>query len=353
MSGRALEPQRLPIERFDYELPPDLIAQQPIEPRDAARLLVVGRVSGELRDRRFVELPGLLQPGDLLVLNDTRVLPARLRARRSTGGLVDLLLLYRDQDGVWSALARPAKRLRDGERLSLLDRASAVTPDGVQVMGRDNAGVRLRFEDERAIHAYGAAPLPPYIRVPLSDPERYQTVYAEVEGSAAAPTAGLHFTERVLAACRERGVSIAMVTLHVGLDTFQPIRVDDAREHPMHAEWFHVGAATRAALRAARARGGRVIGVGTTAVRTLEALPDVTLNRDDTQALSGWTRLYITPGHTFRVADGMLTNFHLPRTTLLLLVSALAGEATIRRAYAHAVEQRYRFYSFGDAMLIV
>jgi S-adenosylmethionine:tRNA ribosyltransferase-isomerase len=343
----------LPISRFDYELPPELIAQQPLEPRDAARLLVVGRDDGKLSDCRFTDLPELLRPGDLLVLNDTRVLPARVRARRATGGAVELLLLTRQADGSWSALARPAKRVRAGETLQVLDHRGEITPETLQVIEREADGVRVRFDDEGTLHTHGLTPLPPYIHESLADPERYQTIYGSVEGSAAAPTAGLHFTERVLRACRERGVTIATVTLHVGLDTFQPIRVEDARDHTLHAEWRQVNAATLHELRAARARGARVIGVGTTAVRTLESLPDDALTDVVTGEHSGWTKLYITPGHRFRVVDGMLTNFHLPRTTLLLLVSALAGEATIRRAYEHAVLERYRFYSFGDAMLII
>jgi S-adenosylmethionine:tRNA ribosyltransferase-isomerase len=346
-------PDPLPVSRFDYELPPELIAQQPLEPRDAVRLLVVSRADGALTDCRFTDLPQLLRAGDVLVLNDTRVLPARVRAQRSSGGHVELLLLTRHSDGDWSALARPAKRLRAGETLYVLDHNGAPSSDTLHVVGRDVDGLRVRFEDEGAIHAHGLTPLPPYIHETLADPERYQTIYGVVEGSAAAPTAGLHFTERVLAACRERGVTIATVTLHVGLDTFQPIRVEDAREHTLHAEWRHVSAATQRELRAARERGGRIIGVGTTAVRTLESLPDAALPDTESGDQSGWTKLYITPGHDFRMVDGMLTNFHLPRTTLLLLVSALAGEETIRRAYEHAIAARYRFYSFGDAMLII
>jgi S-adenosylmethionine:tRNA ribosyltransferase-isomerase len=264
-----------------------------------------------------------------------------------------LLLLTRHADGSWSALARPARRLRTGETLRALDHNGAPTTDTLQVIDRDADGVHVRFDDESTLHAHGLTPLPPYIHESLADPERYQTIYGSVEGSAAAPTAGLHFTERVLTACRERGVSIATVTLHVGLDTFQPIRVEDARDHTLHAEWRHASADTLRELRSARERGARVIGVGTTAVRTLESLPDNALTDANSGDESGWTKLYIMPGHQFRVVDGMLTNFHLPRTTLLLLVSALAGETTILRAYEHAIAERYRFYSFGDAMLII
>ena len=211
----------------------------------------------------------------------------------------------------------------------------------------------VRFQDDGAITRHGQTPLPPYINARLHDPERYQTVYASADGSAAAPTAGLHFTEQVLENCARRDIAIARITLHVGLGTFQPIRVADARDHTMHAEWRRVDAQALAALRAARHRGGRVIAVGTTAVRTLESLPDEALSASPQQTYEGWTSLYITPGYSFRVVDGMITNFHLPRTTLLLLVSALAGEETVRRAYAHAIRERYRFYSFGDAMLIL
>ncbi|HEX5167082.1 MAG TPA: tRNA preQ1(34) S-adenosylmethionine ribosyltransferase-isomerase QueA [Thermomicrobiales bacterium] len=347
-------PEPLPVDRLDYDLPEELIAQQPAEPRDSSRLLVVSRSDGSLQDHIFRELPTLLQPGDLIVVNDTRVLPARLLARRSSGGRVELLLLARQADGSWQSMARPARRLRPGETLTLLDHSDALSGDHVEVIGREDDSVIVRFHDEADVQRHGRVPLPPYIHESAPDPERYQTVYSREPGSAAAPTAGLHFTDAVMDACRERGVEFASVTLHVGLDTFQPIKTADARDHQIHSEWFAVSAATLNAVAAAKREGRRVVAVGTTSVRTLESVADVVLaNELPADAISGPTRLYITPGYQYRVVDVMLTNFHLPRTTLLLLVSAFAGEELMRDAYAHAIRERYRFYSFGDAMLIV
>ncbi|HAX23985.1 MAG TPA: tRNA preQ1(34) S-adenosylmethionine ribosyltransferase-isomerase QueA, partial [Chloroflexi bacterium] len=245
----------IPLNWFDYKLPPDLIAQQPVEPRDAARLLLVDRSSGALSDRTFRDLPDLLNPGDLIVVNDTRVLPARLFARRLSGGRVELLLLDRNADGVWRAMGRPARRLRAGERLELLDSQDEVTNDGVDVVGRDAEQVLVRFDDEEAIERHGHVPLPPYIHDRLDDPERYQTIYARDPGSAAAPTAGMHFTVDVLGRCRSRGVQVAPITLHVGLGTFQPIKTVDARDHEMHAEIFSLSAATVEMIRGTRVSG--------------------------------------------------------------------------------------------------
>ena len=343
----------IPLNWFDYKLPPDLIAQQPVEPRDAARLLLVDRSSGALSDRTFRDLPDLLNPGDLIVVNDTRVLPARLFARRLSGGRVELLLLDRNADGVWRAMGRPARRLRAGERLELLDSQDEVTNDGVDVVGRDAEQVLVRFDDEEAIGRHGHVPLPPYIHDRLDDPERYQTVYARDPGSAAAPTAGMHFTVDILERCRSRGVQVAPITLHVGLGTFQPIKTVDARDHQMHAEIFSVSAATVEMIRETRVSGGRVLAVGTTSVRTLETIASSVLAGGPARSLAGETRLFITPGTPFQLVDLMLTNFHLPRTTLLLLVASFAGEALMRQAYQHAIAEQYRFYSFGDAMLIV
>jgi S-adenosylmethionine:tRNA ribosyltransferase-isomerase len=343
--------QPLPVERFDYDLPPELIAQAPADPRDSSRLLVVDRVGGHLRDHTFYELPALLRPGDVLVVNDTRVMAARLLARRATGGRVELLLLSQGNDGLWTALARPARRLRPGEQLSLIDRDGATGDARVQIIGRQDDTVSVAIADPAIVERYGRVPLPPYITSSIDDPERYQTVYAREMGSAAAPTAGLHFTPRVLERLRERDVELRTVTLHVGLDTFQPIKSADALDHAMHAEWYHVSGETAAALAAAKRAGRRVVAVGTTSVRTLETLGAG--GTVEPREHAGWTKLYITPGCQFRVVDAMLTNFHLPRTTLLLLVSAFAGDELIRRAYQHAIWERYRFYSFGDAMLIV
>lgn len=348
------EANALPVERFDYELPPELIARQPAEPRDASRLLVVSRDDGSLSDRVFRELPSLLRPGDLIVINDTRVMPARLFARRATGGQVELLLLSRLPDGRWKAIARPARRLRPGETLRLLDHDGSVSTDVVIIGDREDDALVVTFTDETAIERRGRVPLPPYIHDTRADPERYQTVYSRESGSAAAPTAGLHFTTDVMAACRGREIDFASVTLHVGLDTFQPIKTADARDHTIHSEWFEVPAESVATIAGAKRAGRRIVAVGTTSVRTLESAADAILRVDAaSSAVSGSTRLYITPGYEYRIVDLMLTNFHLPRTTLLLLVSAFAGEDLVRAAYAHAVRERYRFYSFGDAMLIV
>ncbi len=344
----------LPVDRFDYDLPPELIAQQPAEPRDSARLLVVSREDDSLYDHVFRELPDLLQPGDLIVINDTRVIPARLIARRESGGRVEFLLLSRRSNGSWRALARPARRLRLGEALQIVGHDEVVTAEMVQVVDRDDASVIVTFADEGSIDRHGRVPLPPYIHDTSADPERYQTVYSREAGSAAAPTAGLHFTPAVMDECRARGIEFATVTLHVGLDTFQPIKTADARDHQIHSEWFEVSVETLAAVAEAKRSGRRVIAVGTTSVRTLESVADAVHAPDfPTSPISGPTRLYITPGYEYSVVDVILTNFHLPRTTLLLLVSAFAGDELTRRAYQHAIREGYRFYSFGDAMLIV
>ena len=349
-----IPPAPLPVDRFDYDLPPELIAQRPAEPRDSARLLVVSRTDGSLSDHTFRELPALLRPGDLIVVNDTRVMSARLIARRESGGRIELLLLERRTDGLWRSLARPARRLRAGEALTLLDHDDRLTSDSVGVVEREGESVIVAFGDESAIERHGRIPLPPYIHDTSADPERYQTVYSRELGSAAAPTAGLHFTPEVIEGCRTRGIEFASVTLHVGLDTFQPIKTPDARDHQIHSEWFEISSEALSAVSAAKRAGRRVIAVGTTSVRTLESVADQTLAATSSiEPIAGPTKLYITPGFNYRVVDVMLTNFHLPRTTLLLLVSAFAGEDLVRAAYAHAIRERYRFYSFGDAMLIV
>ena len=309
---------------LDYELPRELIAQHPSERRDASRLLVHDRASGESRHRRFDELPAELADGTLVVVNDTRVLPARLRLERPGGGEAEVLLLERlGENGTWEALARPSRKLRPGQRLGPVE---LLEPLGE---GR----WRLRLEGEPA----GEAPLPPYIREPLADPERYQTVYARSDGSAAAPTAGLHFTPELLAA-----LDVERVTLHVGLDTFRPLAAETLEEHELHSERYEVEPAVWERIRGAE----RVLAVGTTTVRVLESLARGA-------PLSGRTDLFITPGFEFRRADALLTNFHLPRSTLLALVMAFAGVEETRRLYRLAIEERYRFYSFGDAMLLL
>ena len=331
------------LDDLDYALPPELIAQEPVEPRDASRLLVVDRASGALSDRAFRDLPELLRPDDVVVLNTTRVIPARLRLRRASGGAAEVLLLEARADGDWEALVRPARRLRIGERLA---------GDGLEaeVVERRDAGeavVRLHADGplEAALERAGEMPLPPYIGTPLRDPERYQTVYAARPGSAAAPTAGLHFTPELLA--RVRAVcAVEEVELQVGLDTFRPVQAEDLDDHVMHSERYAVDPAARARIAAARAAGGRVVTIGTTAVRVLETIADPAASD------AGRTALLIQPGYGFRAVDALVTNFHLPRSTLLALVMALGGESALRAAYAHAVRERYRFYSFGDAMLI-
>src|SRR5207237_7384055 len=308
---------------LDYALPPELIAQRPLERRDHSRLLVYERASGEVRHRRFDELTEELAAGTLTVVNDTRVLPARLRLQRPGGGEAEVLLLERlGPDGLWEGLARPSRRLKAGQRLGPVE---LLEPLGE---GR----WRLRLEGEPA----GEAPLPPYITEPLGDPERYQTVYAASEGSAAAPTAGLHFTPELLG-----GLEVERVTLHVGLDTFRPVTVEALAEHELHSERYEVAPAAWERIRSA----SHVLAVGTTTVRVLE-----TLARG--APLAGRTELFVTPGFEFRRVDHLLTNFHLPRSTLLALVMAFAGVEQTRRLYELAIEERYRFYSFGDAMLI-
>ena len=348
---------------FDYELPPELIAQTPIEPRDASRLLVVNRATGELAHRQFRDIGEYLRPGDLLVANRSRVIPARLAGRKAgSGGAVEALLLARRPDlgsDCWEALVRPGRRIREGQALLFAaPAASDLAPTlAATVVARTEAGGRiLRFAPpasgepvDAALARLGTVPLPPYIRAPLADPERYQTVYSREPGSAAAPTAGLHFTPELLARLAARGVQTAFVLLHVGLDTFRPVDEEDPHEHKMHSEAFALDAQAAAQINAARAGGGRIVAVGSTSVRVLESLPDA-----PTIAPSqGQTALFIMPGHQFRRVDALITNFHLPRSSLLMLVSAFAGHDLMRRAYAEAVAARYRFFSFGDAMLML
>jgi S-adenosylmethionine:tRNA ribosyltransferase-isomerase len=356
----------LRVSDFDFDLPAELVAQEPPTTRGTSRLLLVDRTAGTMANRRFTDLPALLRRGDLVVLNDTRVFPARLLgSRRPGGGAVECLLVRRldDERGsrpdreTWSALVHPGQRLRPGTELDFTGAGRVLRG---QVVGRHFHGrrtVELWTEDgspvRDAVHALGHVPLPPYIRRPDSgaDRERYQTVYARHEGSIAAPTAGLHFTPDVLAALADRGVETAMVTLHVGYGTFQPVRAEWVADHRMEDEQYEVGAGTADALNRARAEGRRIIAVGTTTTRTLESLPIDAGGR--VPAGRGATSLFIAPGHTFRVVGGLVTNFHVPRSSLLMLVSAFGGLELIRRAYAHAVAERYRFYSYGDAMLIL
>ena len=336
---------------FDYQLTPDLIAQTPIEPRDAARLLVLQRATEQIEHHIFRELPELLRPGDLLVMNDTRVLKARMRGRLiDSGGAVELLLLRDLGGGRWEAMARPGRRLRPGRRVLISGPSGESTEALIEARGEDGTRI-VSFPPGVMPGELGDTPLPPYITAPLSDPERYQTVYAREAGSAAAPTAGLHFTNELLERLAGRGIGTAHITLHVGPGTFRPVNVDDPRTHDMHAEFFHLPISALRAMQQTRAAGGRIVAVGTTAVRTLEHAGTSVFTA--TEALSGWTKLLILPGYHWQVIDALVTNFHLPRSTLLMLVSALAGREFVLRAYQEAVTTRYRFYSFGDAMLVL
>ena len=360
---------------FDYDLPPELIAQTPVEPRDASRLLVLDRATGGVEHRRFTDILELIPPNAVLVLNHSRVIPARLYGRRSdTGGRVELLLLRREEAGIWQALGRPGRGLRPGSIIRLEPPPSSKQPPNpadfpvsgphagewveAEVVSVENDGIRrIRLSMESGIDRMGQMPLPPYIHQPLADPERYQTVYSREPGSAAAPTAGLHFTPQLLDDLRDRGVKTAFLTLHVGLDTFRPVSEDNPREHAIHTEYYELPAQTADILSDARARGNPVIAVGTTSVRTLEQVgrdlaESGKLEENSLMPVSGQADLYILQGHQFRLVDGMITNFHLPRSTLVMLVSAFAGRENILAAYQEAIQEKYRFYSFGDAMLI-
>ncbi len=338
---------------FDYHLPPDLIAQTPIAFRDQSRLLVASRADGSLTDHRFSELVDSLYEGDVLVLNDSRVIPARLRGRRvASGGSVEMLLLRRLEDEVWETLVRPARRIRVGEVVELVDGAqgSGVT---CEIVGAGERGIRLvKFPSAAPLARIGSVALPPYVHVPLGDPERYQTVYARSEGSVAAPTAGLHFTPDLLAAIAARGVVCRFVTLHVGLDTFRPVEEADPAEHTIHREYGIIAPEVAGELTRARRDGRRIVCVGTTSVRLVEAAAQVG-PPDRVDAFDGWVDLFILPGYRFRMVDAMVTNFHLPRSTLLMLVAAFGGRDFILAAYRQAAARGYRFYSFGDAMLIL
>lgn len=368
---------------FDYQLDPERIAQTPVEPRDASRLMVVDRGDGSIAHRRFRDIGDYLAPGDLLIFNDTRVIAARLFARKlhptaasddqKIGGRVELLLLKQRDDGGWHVLVK-GKRVRPGTRLALLDPHTR-QPDGMHatVVGGGERGERVvRFdpplETGPTLDQIGTVPLPPYIHTELSDPERYQTVYARWPGSAAAPTAGLHFTPELLLALREKGVEFGFVTLHIGLDTFRPVAVENIEDHPMHTEYAVLSAQTAQQINQARLSGRHVVAVGTTAVRVLESAAQQAACEADgacawqtVTAFEGETDLFITPGYRFRAVDRLITNFHLPRSTLLMLVSAFAGLELTRQAYQTAIDFRdkdadlpaYRFYSFGDAMLIL
>ncbi len=360
-------PSSLRTSDFDYHLPQGFVAQTPIEPRDHARLLVLERATGDILHQHVYDLPAYLHAGDLLVPNDTRVIPARLLGKKESGGQVEVFLLKPMAEGAWQAMVR-GKNLTVGKRIEI----GGNTEGGVvatieQVLQGPLRLVSFDPPIEPLLEDIGQVPLPPYIHTSLDNPERYQTVYNRREGSVAAPTAGLHFTPDLLLQLRDQGVQMAYVTLHVSLDTFRPVQEEDPHLHEIHSEWLQFSAETARLVNETRLRGNRIVAVGTTSVRSLEtaakialglspcdpAPADLACGWQTTAAWSGETDLYILPGHPFRAVDVMLTNFHLPRSTLLMLVSAFAGKASIDRAYAEAIAEEYRFFSFGDAMLIL
>ncbi len=361
------QPTYIPISDFDYHLPPERIAQTPVEPRDHARMLVLHRETGEIEHKHVYDIIEYLNAGDLLVLNDTRVIPARLLGRKETGGRAEVFLLRELEDGRWEALVK-GKNLTAGKRVVIKrEDGPAVTA----VIDEELNGPRriVRFDQDIAylLDDLGEIPLPPYIHAPLEDPERYQTIYGRREGAVAAPTAGLHFTPDLLMDLRAKGVQFAYVTLHVGLGTFQPVKEENALAHEMHSEWMELNSHTARLINDTRLAGGRIVAVGTTSVRVLETAAKIALGLEPSDpapsnlvcgwktvaAWTGETDLFIYPGHHFRAVDAMLTNFHLPKSTLLMLVSAFAGRETILRAYEEAIREGYRFFSFGDAMLIL
>ena len=333
---------------FDYDLPEERIAQFPCEPRDHSRLLKVNIDTGELVHAHFYDLLDDVEAGDLLVFNNTRVIPARLIGAKPTGGKVEVFLLTRLDGDRWEVLVKPGKKARIGQEILFGDELSCVVEDNTDFGGRI---VRFRYQGifEEVLDRLGETPLPPYIKEKLADKERYQTVYAKENGSAAAPTAGLHFTKEILAKLEEKGVRLAFVTLHVGLGTFRPVNVENVLEHVMHKEYYSVSAEAAEAIRQTKEAGGRIIAVGTTAVRTLESAAE----EDGTiTPKTGWTEIFIYPGYRFKIVDALVTNFHLPKSTLLMLVSALADREMMLEAYRVAVEEKYRFFSFGDAMFL-
>lgn len=338
------------LSEFDYTLPPDRIAQTPVEPRDSSRLLVLDRSKGSLQHTIFSDISRFLKPGDLLVVNQTRVLPARIFAQKiPTGGKIELLLLNRREPTLWEVLVG-GKRVTLGKKLSLTE---SLVAEVEAVLDGPRRLLRVNRPIEGELDQIGQMPLPPYIHERLIDQERYQTVYAHELGSAAAPTAGLHFTPRLLAALKAAGIGVAEVTLHVGLDTFAPVTEEDVTQHQIHTEWCRLTPQAAEQINSAKQVGGKVVAVGTTSVRTLETAAAQAGSDEWITSFQGPTDLFILPGYSFKIVDAMVTNFHLPRSSLLMLVSAFAGKQTMLDAYQTAIEQNYRFYSFGDAMLIV
>lgn len=339
------------VKDFYYDLPEELIAQDPLKVRTESRLMVLDRESGDVYHRHFFNVKEYLKPGDCLVINNTKVIPARLIGEKEeTGGKVEVLLLKRKDDSTWETLVKPGKKCRVGARLSFGN--GLLKAEVLDVLEEGNRLVKFFYEGifEEILDELGQMPLPPYITHQLEDKNRYQTVYAKYEGSAAAPTAGLHFTNELLDEIHKMGVNIAEVTLHVGLGTFRPVKVENVFDHHMHSEFYSVTKEAADLINETKARGGRVISVGTTSTRTLEAASDENGMLTET---SGWTEIFIYPGYKFKVIDGLITNFHLPESTLLMLVSALAGKENVMNAYEIAVKEKYRFFSFGDAMIII
>ena len=336
---------------FYYDLPEELIAQDPLEDRSSSRLLVLDKKTGETQHHTFREIVNYLNPGDCLVINDTKVIPARLiGAKEETGAKIEVLLLKRKQNDVWETLVKPGRKAKPGTRISFGD--GLLNGEVIDVVDEGNRLIRFEYDGifEEILDQLGQMPLPPYITHQLKDKDRYNTVYAAHEGSAAAATAGLHFTPELLEEIDRKGVDIARVTLHVGLGTFRPVKVEDVENHHMHSEFYMIDEKAAEKINGAKARGGRIICVGTTSCRTIESAAD---ENGHLKACSGWTEIFIYPGYTFKALDGLITNFHLPESTLIMLVSALAGRDHVLAAYEEAVRERYRFFSFGDAMLII
>lgn len=335
---------------FYYDLPEELIAQDPLADRSSSRLMILDRKTGDIQHKIFKDIIDELNPQDCLVINDTKVIPARLHGvKEGTGAHIEVLLLKRKSDSVWETLVKPGKKARPGARISFGD--GLLVGEVMEVVEEGNRLIRFEYEGifEEILDRLGEMPLPPYISHKLQDKNRYQTVYAKHEGSAAAPTAGLHFTEELLDAIQKKGVRIARVTLHVGLGTFRPVKVEDVANHHMHSEFYMISQEAADIINETKRQGGRVISVGTTSTRTLESVAD---DRGLVREASGWTEIFIYPGYQFKCIDALITNFHLPESTLLMLVSALAGKEYILNAYETAVKERYRFFSFGDAMFI-
>ena len=336
---------------FFYELPPELIAQEPMAKRDESRLMVLDKNTGGIEHKHFYDIADMLRPGDALILNDTRVIPARLYgAKEGTGGAIEFLLLTKHSLDTWEVILRPGRKAKPGARFVFGN--GELKAEVIDIINDGNRLVKFEYEGvfENVLDRLGEMPLPPYITKKLEDKNRYQTVYARHDGSAAAPTAGLHFTPELLKRIEEKGVNIGYVTLHVGLGTFRPVKADEITDHKMHSEFYILPEETAELINRTKAEGGRVISVGTTATRTLETAG---MNGMPLKAASGWTDIFIYPGKEFHVIDALITNFHLPESTLIMLVSALAGRENVLNAYRTAVEERYRFFSFGDAMFIV